>query len=407
MKVVQVNAISKIRSTGRIMMELSEYLNSKEIINYQVHPEGFSQKNSYIIGNKIDYKLHAILSRITGLQGYFSTLPTKRLLMFFDEINPDVVHLHNVHSNFINLNLILNYCTIKNIKLVLTLHDSWFYSARNLDYDIDMKFLKSLKINPRMRLGQENRSYFFDNTKKIIEDRKKILQENDRIFIVGVSKWISDQARKSNMLQEINFDNIKTVYNWVNLEMFKPISNINFKSFNFSKDRTKNKFVIVCVASEWNKFKGIDLILELVDKLPTDMLILLVGKTDYNLKRYQNLIHIEETNNIDDLVQLYNIADVCLNISIAESFGQVTAEALACGTPVIVSNSTASPELIIENETGKIINDLNTENILEALLVIQKKSKSYYTNKCRSFAEEKFSYTHNANKYLEIYKMPK
>lgn len=103
MKILQINAVNKLSSTGRTTMELAEELRIKGHEVYNVHPSGPVDEFSYVIGNKWDHKLHALLSRLFGMQGYFSKYATKNLLNFIDKYNPDIVHLRNLHGNYIIL----------------------------------------------------------------------------------------------------------------------------------------------------------------------------------------------------------------------------------------------------------------------------------------------------------------
>ena len=68
------------------------------------------------------------------------------------------------------------------------------------------------------------------------------------------------------------------------------------------------------------------------------------------------------------------MADVTLNLSYQETFGMTTIEGMACGTPGIVYNKTASPELV-SPETGYAVEAKNIKAIVKAVLEIKKKAK--------------------------------
>ena len=103
MKVLQINAISRIRSTGRLCAEIADYLNSIGEEGYLAYSAGKPYEKGYKIGTPFGMKLHSFCSRLFGLQGYFSESGTKKLLKYMDKLKPDVVHLHNLHANYINL----------------------------------------------------------------------------------------------------------------------------------------------------------------------------------------------------------------------------------------------------------------------------------------------------------------
>ena len=113
MKVVHINAVYKIGSTGRSLMELDEDLNANGVESYCACSRVYGCENVYQIGNEMSIKTHALMSRLTGMQGYFSKGNTKKLIDYIDGIAPDVVHLHNLHANYINLPMLLEYLAKK------------------------------------------------------------------------------------------------------------------------------------------------------------------------------------------------------------------------------------------------------------------------------------------------------
>ena len=102
-----------------------------------------------------------------------------------------------------------------------------------------------------------------------------------------------------------------------------------------------------------------------------------------------------------ELASHYNSADVFVNFSREESFGKVSAEALACGTPIITNKYTANPELVGE-KCGYIVE--NTKETFEAVKLIKENKKTFYSLNCRKFAENNFDKEKNTLQYLKLYK---
>ena len=111
LKIVQINAVYNIGSTGRTTAEMHEALQKAGHESFVVYSQTNvnNAENTYHIGSPLDIKIHGFLSRLWGKQGYFSINSTKNLLKFLDEISPDVVHLRNLHGNYINLPMLLKY----------------------------------------------------------------------------------------------------------------------------------------------------------------------------------------------------------------------------------------------------------------------------------------------------------
>ena len=61
-----------------------------------------------------------------------------------------------------------------------------------------------------------------------------------------------------------------------------------------------------------------------------------------------SILKIKRTNSVEELAEIYAAADVYINPSVEETMGLTTAEALACGTPVITYDKTAVPEVADE-----------------------------------------------------------
>ena len=176
MKVLQINAVNKIASTGRNASEIGDYLLSKghsSTIAYSAGPSVDKEKE-YCIGSKLDAKLHGLLSRISGKQGYFSRGATKKLLSFMDEYSPDVVVLNNLHGNYINLSLLLGYLAKKDIATIAVLHDCWFYTGKCCHYTAQGCYKWKEICGNCPQLKKYNKSWFFDRTEKMLADKKKL-----------------------------------------------------------------------------------------------------------------------------------------------------------------------------------------------------------------------------------------
>jgi glycosyltransferase involved in cell wall biosynthesis len=396
MKILQINAVSAISSTGRICSELSDYLNNNGHEGYIAYSAGIPYHKGYKIGSKFDAKMHGLYSRVFGTQAYFSKNATRKLLIYISELKPDVVHLHNLHSNYINLKLLLNYLANKDIPTVITLHDCWFYTGKCTYYTVDNcnKWQSGCGRCPRLK--QDNPSWFFDRTPKMLQDKKDWLQLIPRLAVVGVSDWITDEARKS-FLSSAKV--LTRIYNWIDLDMFKPVDGSAVRQ----KLGITDKYVILGVASGWSNRKGLDKFIELSNIIPLEMMIVLVGGLSSNINFPDNIIHIPETHNAAELAEYYSMADVYVHLSPEETFGKVIAEALSCGTPAIVFNSTACPE-VVGDECGIILNEFQTTEVLKAILTIRENGKSYYSTNAVNRVRQKFNATLIMEEFTALYK---
>lgn len=382
MRVIGINAVYGIASTGRTVKQLDEGLKKYGVDSTTVYFAGPGTERDCRINTANGVKLHSLMARLFGNSGYYSAGATKKLLKYLDEQRPDIVHLHNLHSNFIDLPMLFEYLSAKSIPTAVTLHDCWWYTGKCTHYTIDgcRKWLSCCGGCPRLK--KDIPSWFFDRTGKLLEDKKKWFASVKPLAVIGVSDWITGEAKKSFLGKA---DIIERIYNWIDTDAFKPtVSNIR------QKYGVEDKRLLLGVASQWSESKGLNDFRELSKSLPSDMCIVLIGRCDQaDVIDSPNVIMIPATDSQKTLAEWYSAADVFLTLSKEESFGKVSAEALACGTPVLAVDSTANPELVGEN-CGCSIDDTSPSAVLEGVNRILSFGKQHYADACRSFALANF-----------------
>lgn len=395
MRVLQINAVSKIKSTGRLCAEIADFLNENGDEGFIAYSEGPDYKKGYRIGTDFEKKMHALYSRVFGLQAYFSKSGTRKLLKYIDELQPDIVHLENLHSNYINLKMLLNHLSTNNIPTVLTLWDCWFFTGKCCHFTVDNCYRWEAECGKCTRLKKDNVSWFFDRTKKMRSDKEEWFGKIPRLAVVGVSDWITGEAKKSLLS---NAALIERIYNWIDLDVFKPVNTEALRKGL----KLEDNFIILGVASSWSTDKGLDSFIALAKVIRADMRIVMIGQLPPETKLPGNILHIEETHNVSEMVEFYSMADVLVNLSIEETFGLVTAEALACGTPAIVINSTANPEVVGEG-CGYIAQTSNPEEIFSKILPIYQAGKTNYSKNCVGYAKLNFSKNERISDYVRVY----
>lgn len=395
MKILQINAISKIRSTGRLCAEIADYLNDNGHEGYVAYSVGVPYEKGYRIGTTAEAKIHAFLSRLFGLQAYYSKTGTRKLLRYLGELKPDVVHLENLHGNYINLELLLNYLAKNDIPTVLTLWDCWFFTGKCCHFTEDNCYKWKTECGNCPRLKKDNNSWFFDRTKKMRRDKKEWFGKIPRLAVVGVSDWITGEAKQS-LLSSAKL--MTRIYNWIDLDIFKPVDTDNLKK----RLGLTNYFIILGVASSWSTVKGLESFIGLSKVISEDMRIVMIGQCPAGTELPGNILHVEETHSINEMAEYYAMADVLVNLSVEETFGLVTAEALACGTPVVVINSTANPELVGDG-CGIVSETSNASEILQNIILIKEQRKESFSENCRDYAKKHFAKEDRIKDYISVY----
>jgi glycosyltransferase involved in cell wall biosynthesis len=395
MNIVQINVFDRSGSTGRTCFEMQQYINSRTNNHcYTAYAMGNQCENAYRIGSHIEQKLHALFARLSGRQAFFSRSGTKKLLNYLDEIKPDIVHLRNLHSNYINLPILLRYLAKKDIATVVTLHDCWFYTGGCSHYTLDKceKWKFGCEKCPRWKA---DKSWFFDSTKYNYQHKRALFEAIPRLGVVGVSDWITNEARDSFLGKA---KKLCRIYNWIDLSTFVVSDEYREKLL---KKYNKRK-IILSVSSYWNESKGINDLIRLADIAGDQYELILIGNMEYKGVLPSNIDAVGAIFDPKELARYYGAADVFVTLSLQESFGKVSAEALACGTPVICVDSTANRE-IVEKDCGIVLSSNNADAIHDAISIVCKRGYGAYRAACRASAERRFEMGKQINEYIKLY----
>ena len=390
MKIVQINTSCGRGSTGKICLDISQILSEQSIENYILYS---SRSNGYELGIKCSddkyIKLQALKSRVLGNYGFNSKKSTRKIIDELEKINPDIVHIHNIHGHDCNLEMLLKYFKKNQIKIIWTFHDCWTFTGYCTYFDMVKcdKWQEECQNCPQ----KSSFSWLFDNSKELFNKKKRLFEGLD-LTIVTPSRWLADLVKKSFLKTYP----IEVINNGINLDIFKPTES-DFKI----KQGFTNKKIILGVASVWEKRKGLDVFVELSQRLSDDYRIVLVGADSSQGIIPGNITCVKRTQNQQELAQIYSMADIFVNPTREENYPTVNMEALACGTPVLTFRTGGSPEIL--DETCGAVVECDDIGALEREIIRVCEYKPYSIESCLNKAkcfdkEEKFK------RYLKLYK---
>ncbi len=395
MKVLQINAVYGHGSTGTIVRDIEQLCEQNDIECYVASPDPKVReaKRGYVIGNALDHKLHALLCRINGMQGYFSHIPTLNLCKYLKRVKPDIVHLHNLHSNYIHINSLLDYLAKKEISTIVTLHDCWFYTGGCFHYTSNgcNKWQTQCGKCPRRYI--DTPAYFCDSSKRVLEDRIKYLNAISDLTITGVSKWITDEASKSLLKAR----RLSTIHNGVNIDTFQPR-----ESSYRERLRLNDKFIILGPGSKWLSSVNKDFLYSFSRLLKSDEILLLYGVSSVSQSLPQNVRTVGFINDRQDLASLYSCADVFANVSREDSLSLINIEAQACGTPVVTFSSTGLTDTVDER-LDLLVPIGNPIKMYERIQRLRASDLKEISLKCRDYITNHFDEKIVYKSYIDLY----
>lgn len=393
MRVLQINSVCGIGSTGRIAADINKVLQSKGYESYIAYgrDKPLNCDHTIRIGTKMETFLHTAKTRIFDRHGFGSRAATLRFIENVKKLNPDIIHLHNIHGYYLNIEVLFSFLKEFEKKVIWTLHDCWPFTGHcsYFEYVQCENWKTGCKKCPQ-KTGYPA-SLLLDQSKRNYMEKRSIFTGVKDLTIVTPSEWLAKKVKQS-FLSEYP---IKVINNGIDLNVFKPI-----KSDFRRKYQLNNKFIILGVASIWGERKGYRYFIELAKRLENDEVIVLVGLTSKQINQLPtNIVGIQKTNSVYELAEIYSSADVFVNPTLEDNFPTTNLEALATGTPVITFNTGGSVESI-DSGCGIIVEKGNINKLSQAIKVI--KSADISERNCieRSKLYEK---TNMFNEYLETY----
>lgn len=401
MKVVQINTVCGTGSVGRIAVDLYQITKKEGNAPYIAYGRGEADSllNAYKIGNGRDFIGHVMKNFLLGESGFGSKKQTVRFLRWLDEIQPDLIHLHNIHGFYLQVESLFSYIKEKNIPVVWTLHDCWSFTGHCAYFD----YANCKKWNTSEGCHQcpiHRSAYPYallkDNSKAAFLRKKECFTGVKNLTIVTPSQWLAELVKHS-FLKEYP---VKVIYNGIDLNTFA------------CKQQSEMEKMILGVANIWEKRKGLLYFEKLASNLPKGYHICLVGVSKkqkrFLLKKFPNgeIEPITRTKNVKQLAQLYRKAAVYVNATMEDNFPTTNIESLASGTPVITFATGGSPEAV-DSSCGIVVEKGEFPALLEAcrrmIEEIESGRQSMFLPKACRMRAEMFDKSDRFYEYIQLY----
>ncbi len=393
MRVLLVDVNCKKGSTGKIVYDLYNCLQAQGHTAAICYGRGsvIREPNICKFASDTEVKIHALLTRITGMTSCFSPFATKRLLRFITDFKPDIVHLHDIHGYFVNINTFLRFLKKQNIKTILTLHCEYMYTGK-CGYAY-----KCEKWKTQCGSCPEKKSYpksmFFDFSKKMFNEKQSIYEDFNKLTVVSVSKWLDNRVKSSILGDKRQF----VVYNGIDTEIFK----MRDTSTLYTKHGLGDEKIVLHVTGNFeDSRKGGQFVLQLAQRMP-DVHFFIIGNNGPIKDLPDNITAIGRTENQTQLAEYYSMANVSVITSNVENFPTVGIESICCGTPVIGFDCGGTAETAPGN-FGCFVKFGDME-ALEAAVRSALNGELCSKNECAIFGTEKYAKEKMFLSYMDIY----
>ncbi len=339
MKVLMVNVVCGVGSTGRICTDLAASLEAEGATVRIAYGRDLvppaARKYAVRIGGAGDVRRHGARARLTDGCGWGSKAATRRFIKWVRQFDPDVIHLHNLHGYYINVEVLFEYLRTCGKKILWTLHDCWAFTghAANCEAAGCERWEDGCGRCPDK--GGYPKSLIDRSAGNWIR-KKKCFTGIPGMTIVTPSAWLAGLVERS-FLGEYP---VRVIPNGVDIGVFRPTESDLRQTLGIGDAK-----VALGVAARWGRNKGFDDLLKLRERLDEAWKIVLVGLNDRQIRQLPpGVIGLKRTENVRQLAALYTLADVYVNPTYEDNYPTTNIEAIACGTPTVTYRTGGSPE---------------------------------------------------------------
>lgn len=367
--------------------------------------------------NENVYQLNkpSILEWLDNNTKYYATALFRQILTFFlandidfgadEEIlnhpwykQADIVHLHNIHGNYLKLDILVKIDKEK--KIVWTLHDMWAITGKCV-YTENPECWKD-EYHTCSKLGNQP-AMLWDNTKYLWNKKKDIYNKLNNLVVVSPSRWLYKIISKS-ILKDARR---QLIYNGIDIRIFRPLSKKKMRQ-KLELPTDKRIVLFTAQAGVADPRKGWKYVENIIGKYEDkeNILFLCIGGRERKTKM-RNLKFIPYIKDATKLAEYYSASDVLLFTSIAENCSLIILEAMACGLPVVAFDVGGTNELILHKTNGYVAKYKNSDDLIEGIdwiLSLKSEKVSVMKKKNINRIKSKFTNLKMTEQYTKLYK---
>ena len=227
------------------------------------------------------------------------------------------------------------------------------------------------------------------------------LIEEGRLQVVAPSTWMAREARRSSLFSEAT---IEVIPNGLDPEAFRPRDTEGVATaLGIPPD---HRIVLFLASSTEHPRKGFDLFSEAVEAIgESEVSFISVGGGEPELAEHLHHVHLGHVESDLLLSVFYSLADLFVIPSRQDNLPNTVLESMACGTPVVGTDTGGIPDMVRPGETGWLA---ETGNVRELRATIEtalreKGKRTQMASRCRRVVEKKYTLERQAREYKALY----
>lgn len=400
MKILIANWIYNWGSTGYIMRDLLDELTrmGHEVIVATAESCDKEDPKVRIFTNSSEWKWFWRMHRLGMPKFCGSRAATKRLIRLIEAESPDVVNLHLLHSNRLNLYSLLKYLGQHGINTVVTNHAELYYTGTcGHAYNCNRWKESQCKGCPDKKKATD--AFIFGNPHsnwKLMQKSFSYFKSN-KLFFTAVSPWVKERLLQSPITSGFKCE---VVLNGLDTNTFYPRAN---KQTIVKRLGTCDYILHVTACFDpvsMNNLKGGYYIIKLAEAMPEQKFVVVATSMSNTESLPSNVFLWGKAKDQNELAELYSAACMTVLVSRRETFSMVTAESLCCGAPV-VGFEAGGPESIAIPEYSKFVKQRDLDGLEKAIKKML--TKEFNRQTISELARDKYSSVTMANGYLKVY----
>lgn len=396
MKILHINCSDK-GSTGKIIREISSACFKRGYESILCNPkssieckeEGLKMYRTSLPKEQSVYK-H--ICYYLGVQYGFAPISTYRIKKIIKREKPDIVHLHSINCNMVNIYKLFEFLNKDEYAVVITNHAEFFYTGNCSHAKECRRYLSECGDCPDLFFA--TRSKFIDKSHIAWKKMENCIQEVENLQVVSVSPWVFERSKLSPIMRGVHQ---RVILNGINTSIF----NNDQGSF---KNSNTILFVTASFRSDDYSEKGGGYVVELARKLYAEgVKFVIIGKVLNCKELPDNVDMIGCIENQEKLADYYRNASITIVMSKRETFSMPVAESLCCGTPV-VGFKAGGPESIANLDYSQFVNYGDVDQLEKIIrdkwlkFKTQEKSKQISAEAIKAYGSDRM-----AREYIKVY----